>query len=170
MTLAEQTKRVVGEIARRVATWAGALKPQREAAQRGRPEPPPETLLETFERAFRDSIGSCRGDCGGCGKQFINPGNGWDFDEGEVDRAIAAGAIVTSYAIEFITFEGCTRVIDCDCWQKRAQRIAVFLKGHDEQIGAFLRGEAERAAREAARAGAAATPPPGTIQIIEAGR
>jgi hypothetical protein len=109
-------------------------------------------ILKSFEDAFRDRVSSCRAQCR-CGRSFYNPAEGeWDWEDGEIEALIAAKATPVEWAVGYITFEGVTYVLDCECWKERAKKVAAFLSWHDEQIAAFLSNEKKRKIAEANRA------------------
>ncbi len=107
--------------------------------------------LESFIEAFRDRVASSRATCH-CGRMFYNPDNGWDWEEGELER-LADDASVTAlnWAVSYISFEGRTFIVDCDCWHERAKRLMAFISGHDEKIADFLTAERRRRQDEANR-------------------
>lgn len=108
--------------------------------------------IETFERAFRDGVSSCRGTCA-CGREFYNSSGGWDFDEGEIEALEAdPNATATEYAVGYVTFEGVTYLDVCACWHPRAAKIRDFLRAHDSKIAAFLTEERARKQSEFERA------------------
>jgi hypothetical protein len=100
--------------------------------------------LEIFERAFSDRTAGCARQCN-CGVQFYNPGNGWDFDEGEIELYQSdPKAVALEWAVGTVYFEGKFYVPDCSCWQERATKIIAFLHHHDDQIADFLSLEKTR--------------------------
>lgn len=105
---------------------------------------------KSFEDAFSDRTGSCRGQCE-CGREFWDSYNsGYDWEDGEVE-ALEKNPAVTGldYAVGFVAFEGRRFVYDCSCWQARARRIIAFLGGHDHAIADFLTLEKKRRQRAA---------------------
>lgn len=106
--------------------------------------------MDSFERSFRDGVSGCRGDCA-CGREFYNPGDGgeWTWEDGEVETLAASNATSLPWAVSYITFEGATYVIDCDCWKNRARRLIAWMLGHDDKIAKFLTEEKQRKTRAA---------------------
>jgi hypothetical protein len=106
--------------------------------------------FETFEQSFRDNLSGCRASCV-CGREFYNPGGGWDWSEGELEALAAQKATASEYAIGYVTFEGKTYVDHCDCWHERAKRIGNFVLDHREKIAEFLNKDRERLLKRAER-------------------
>lgn len=99
------------------------------------------TDLEIFESAFDShscgSFTSCN-----CGTIYwdSSSNNGWDWEEGEQERLQAdPKAVGLEYAVSRVVFEGREYVVDCKCWQARAERVIGFLLGHQGEIGEFFR-------------------------------
>jgi hypothetical protein len=105
---------------------------------------------ESFISAFRDRASSCRETCN-CGREFYNPGNGWDWEFGEIEALEAVKATPLNYAVQRIRLEGCIYVEDCDCWHERALRIIGFINRHNYALADFLTLEKTRKQLEADR-------------------
>ena len=105
--------------------------------------------IESFKDGFADNTGTCRASCA-CGREFYNPNphNGWDFEEGELDELEAEGATATEHSVEYMSFEGSTYVMQCDCWKDRAKRVMSFLDAHATKIANYFKAEKERLERE----------------------
>ena len=113
-------------------------------------ESPVPARLKSFEQAFQDHSGSCRGDCE-CGRVFYNPDGGWTWEEGEIEALGKQGATSLPWSIGYVCFEGRRYVVDCECWHERARKIADWLSAHDEAIAAYLTEEKKRKQAEAQR-------------------
>lgn len=107
--------------------------------------------LESFEEAFHDRCGGCRATCA-CGQEFYNADNGWTWEAGELEKLADSRAKSLPHAVGYITFEGTTYVVDCECWKARAKIISKFISGHDTQIADYLKAEKKRKVAEAERA------------------
>lgn len=107
---------------------------------------------ESFEKAFDDRVGSCRGDCA-CGKVYFDDSvhGGWDWEEGELDKLRAnPKAVAIAEGVGFLTFEGRTFVFQCDCWRERALKVGAWILAHADSIATFLSEEKKRRERAAA--------------------
>lgn len=106
--------------------------------------------LGSFEKAFSDKVGSCRAQCA-CGKQYYNPDGGWHWEDGELEALEAdQNATALDCSVGYVTFEGTTYVIDCNCWHERAKRISAFLDTHMQKIADYFKEERLRKTEEAA--------------------
>lgn len=96
--------------------------------------------LTNFEKAFSDGAGSMYGTCA-CGKSFQCE----DFMDRDAEefKASAKPAILP-WSISWMSFEGSTYVMDCDCWTKRAEQVMRFLEAHGKKIAGFFKLERER--------------------------
>ena len=104
--------------------------------------------LESFKEAFRDGIGGNRVKCH-CGKVYYNPDGFWDWDEGELEALnLDDDAKALDYTTEYLSVEGVTYAIDCDCWHSRAEQIMRFLDGHRAKVGAYFAEERRRLMNE----------------------
>lgn len=106
--------------------------------------------FESFEKAFSDNVGTCRAQCA-CGKEFYDKINrGYDWEEGEFE-ALEADPDATGLdcSVGYISFEGQTFVMDCDCWKERAQKIGAFIDAHMDKIARYFREERTRRTKEA---------------------
>lgn len=103
--------------------------------------------MSGFEEAFRDGAGSSRIDCA-CGKIYFDE-KCWGFEEGEREKIVAAGAIELEWGPSYITLEGQSFCIDCDCWHPRAERVMRFLDGHAQKIAKYFAAEKDRKMAEA---------------------
>jgi hypothetical protein len=105
-----------------------------------------------FEDGFRTrAAGAVRQCC--CGRVFYNPGNGWDWDEGELD-SLAANPNATSveWACGEVRIDGVIYAQDCTCWHERGLTILKWVLGHDEEIAQFLTNVKAAKTAEANRA------------------
>ncbi len=100
------------------------------------------TKIEVFEQAFSDGVGSCRAACA-CGKEFYQEGP-YSWEKGELEGLKARGATLLEWAASFMSFEGRTFVMDCDCWKPRAQQVMGFLDGHARKIAEYFKLEKVR--------------------------
>lgn len=113
---------------------------------------PSEIDIEQFERAFSMHISGPVAECD-CGKVFWDTYNtGYDWDEGEEDRLRADPNVVgVRHGVERIALEGRIYCMDCSCWHERAERIATWLRDHQEQIGEWFKLEKRRLAEASQR-------------------
>ncbi len=104
--------------------------------------------LATFERGFSTRSAGCRRVCE-CGREFYNPGGGWDWEEGELEALAAGTATALDWSVGALYLEGKEYVLDCDCWRPRAARVVAWLRLHDHEVAAFLSEEKRRRELEA---------------------
>jgi hypothetical protein len=100
--------------------------------------------ITSFEKSFSDGIGSSRATCN-CGKEYYNFDRGWSWEEGELEELESdPNAQGLEWSIGYVTFEGTTYVVDCNCWHERAKQIMNFIDNHSRKIAAYLKEERER--------------------------
>lgn len=100
--------------------------------------------IESFKIAFRDGLGGNKVTCH-CGKVCYNPDEYWDWDDGELESLnLDESAKALDYTAEYISFEGLTYAIDCDCWHSRAEHIMRFLDGHRSKVASYFSEERKR--------------------------
>lgn len=100
--------------------------------------------IKSFENSFSDGVGSCRATCD-CGKEYYNIDRGWSWEEGELEELEAdSNASAIEWSIGYVTFEGRTYVIDCNCWHERAKLIMNFIDNHSRKIAKYLKEERKR--------------------------
>ncbi len=105
--------------------------------------------IDNFEKAFTSSIGSCRATCV-CGKEYYNGDDGWDFEDGELEKLDAdPEATPLNYSVSYVCFEGRQFVADCECWKVRANLVMNFIDGHAHEIAEYLSLEKKRKQLEA---------------------
>jgi hypothetical protein len=114
--------------------------------------------ITNFEKAFADGAGSFLACCA-CGKTYCFREY---YGEEKGDAEIIAKAIKLEWSPSWLTFEGSTYVMDCDCWHKRAEQIMRFLDAHGHKIVAYYRLEKARKVAEAAALPDAGDGAPGT--------
>lgn len=108
--------------------------------------------LETFERGFSTLSAGCRRTCV-CGREFYNPGGGWDFEDGELEELENdPKATALEWAAGAIYLEGGEYAMDCDCWRERASIVVAWIKRHDREIASFLTEEKKKLTRAADQA------------------
>jgi len=105
------------------------------------------TKLENFEIAFASGGSGCSHECQ-CGKQFYNPDGGWDWEEGEIERLEKSGAERLDYSVSTVIFEGKAFVLDCTCWNERAEKIISWMDEHKRAFVKYLQLERERKQQE----------------------
>jgi hypothetical protein len=107
---------------------------------------------ENFERAFTSGGGGCRKTCE-CGKEFYNPDDSWDWDDGELDELYAdPDAVSLPHTVGTLIVGGTEYVCDCDCWLPQAVKMMAWLDANAYQIAEYLSLERERKTAEAERA------------------
>ena len=117
--------------------------------------------LDSFKKAFDPGGCSCQGTCN-CGRIFYNDDeNGWDREDGELERLRAdKNATAVDYAVSMVIFEGREYAMNCNCWRARAKRIIEFIDSHAESIAKYLTIEKKRKQFEANRAPVVGDTPP----------
>lgn len=117
-----------------------------------------EAELKSFENAFSDMHGGCRGVCH-CGREFYNSDGGWTWEDGELEALRAnPNATDLAWSVGGLVFERRTYVPDCPCWHARASVLIRFINAHGRQIADFLTEEKRRKVAEAARLPVVAEP------------
>jgi hypothetical protein len=100
-----------------------------------------EAMLANWEECFRLPCAGCRELCP-CGKEYYNPGGGWDWEDGELEKLEAdPNAFVVDYSIGRIEFNGQQYADACDCWKAVALRVIGFLDWHMDGIREFIEKE-----------------------------
>lgn len=108
-----------------------------------------EPKLENFIEAFHSHSGGSVRECN-CGRVFYNSSGGWDWENGELEKLQASKtATDLEWSVSTVVFEGKECVIDCDCWEKRAEQIMRFLDGHAVQICDYFKAEKRRMTKAA---------------------
>jgi len=104
-----------------------------------------EFFVNAFETKFADYEGECR-----CGRHFhCTELLTWP-PEGEFEAYKPPfDSTGLDYRVHFISFENKTYVIDCECWQERANKIMGFIGTHDTELAEYLNAITNERRREA---------------------
>lgn len=113
------------------------------------PVPLKESPSEEFERAFSGS-GSCRVECGFCGREEYNSNGGWDWEDGELEALEAdPNATDVDYTPTYGYLNGKVYLHGCPCNQ--ARRYEDFIWSHRHGIADYLKARAELEMKDAER-------------------
>lgn len=106
--------------------------------------------LETFITGFSSQSSGCRRLCA-CGKEFFDgTGEGWDWEDGELERLRDSGATELPYSVHSIVIHGREYVADCICWKERGRQVKAWLDNNALGVARYLSEEKKRKEREAA--------------------
>jgi hypothetical protein len=106
-------------------------------------------LVDLFEDSFSTHCNGCVRACE-CGKIYFNPGGGWEWEKGELERLEKnPNATALDYAPGGVEFEGHEFCNACTCWHERAKKIISFVCRHDIQLAHFLNERRTRALAKA---------------------
>ena len=109
-------------------------------------------MRDNFIKAFRANHSGCRGECD-CGRGFYSSDElSWDWDDGELDwLAKDDDSTEVDGDVTYLVFNHRQYVIDCNCWQEKADNFMNLINRHDAQIAKYLNTERERKIFEAER-------------------
>lgn len=106
-------------------------------------------MIDSFIKAFRANHSGFRGECN-CGRDFYNPDDCWDFEDSEINYLINdPNATELLHDVRYVEFDHREYVIDCNCWQDKAQKFMNLINEHDAQIANYLNTERARKIFEA---------------------